>query len=532
MKQDETVVEVVNGCLTPEHISQLSAMVGKSTTLVEQALAQLIPWVVTMLTERMTRPHGVEAIWDLTRQAQENQVLTQLDKLDIASWHGRGVMLLQGLLNDRYESTTFRMSIKAGLPLASFNLVLEVAVAAVLGGLGKHAAEHHLDAAGLSNWLQQQSPIPSAQSHPTPSERVTATVNPATRRAVPPPTSQPTPKFEAGAGDWANVGGGSIFIPKQRTLLGSYLNKLHHWKWALLLFPVLAIGYGLFQWLPAANETAFPEQDTPVAYTASNAPATTSAIAETGSPTPSLNAQTPPGHYDAATDTYIYHTGQPLIITLADGSTQRVGMNSTEYQLYRFLADAHRRVDSLNPATGWINVDRVYFKSGAATLTPESQQQLNNLAAILRTFPRAQILFGGYSDSIGDGLKNLRLSDARAQTAMRALAEKGISMGRLQAIGYGEAYAVASNAAPVGRALNRRLSIKVVSKSGPLLAEPQTPLQPKTALAAASAARAAKLARLNAPQQVRQRKPRQRTKVGRWINNVRQKFRAKRNQQQ
>ncbi len=527
MKQDGTVVEVVNGCLTPEHISQLSAMVGKSTTIVEQALAQLIPWVLGLLAERAARPHGVEAIWDLTRQAQENQVLTQLEKLDVASWHGRGVLLLQGLLRDRYESTTFRMCIKAGLPMASFTLVLEVAVAAVLGGLGQYAAEHKLDAVGLSNWLQQQPLAPEVPLKPTPTERVAAAPHSATRRAVPPPTTQPTPKFEAGAGDWASVGGGSIFVPKRRTLVGSYLNKLPRWKWVLLLLPVLAVGYGFSHWLPAPNEAPFPEPNTPVAYTATTAAAAPSNPTQTDSGSSALTAQTPPGHYDAATDTYIYHTGQPLIITLADGSTQRVGMNSTEYQLYRFLADAHRRVDSLNPATGWINVDRVYFKSGAATLTPESQQQLDNLAAILRTFPRAQILFGGYSDSIGDGLKNLRLSDARAQTAMRALAEKGISMGRLQAIGYGEAYAVASNAAPIGRALNRRLSIKVVSKSGPLPSEPQT----KAPLAASSAARAAKLARPGTTQQLRQQKLRKRTKVGRWINNVRQKLRAKRNRE-
>ncbi|MDF7811552.1 OmpA family protein [Hymenobacter sp. YC55] len=528
IKQDATLVEVVNGYLAPEHIDQLSTIVGKSTSVVEKALTQVIPWVIRLLTERMARPQGAEAVWHLAKQAQEPQVLAQFNKLDIASWGGRGVALMQDLLKDTYDSTTFRMSIKVGLPPASFNLLLEVAVAAVVGGLGRYAAEHKLDAMGLRTRLQQQ-PLSESESQPTPTEQVTPTPNPTTRRSIPPRSRQPAPTFEAGAGDWASVGGGSIFIPKRRTLVGSYLSQLPFWKWPLLLLPVLAVGYSLLKWLPAADESALAGPNTPVSYTTGTSSSTNYGTTETDPTAASLGAQTPPGHYDAATDTYIYNTGQPLIITLADGSTQRVGMNSTEYQLYRFLADAHRRADSLNPATGWINVDRVYFKSGEATLTPESQQQLTNLAAILKTFPRAKILFGGYSDSIGDAAKNLRLSDARAQTAMRALAAKGISQARLQATGYGEAYAVASNTAPIGRALNRRLSIKVISKSGPLLPEP---LKANTALAAGAAAQGAKSTRSTASQQFRQKKPRQRTKVGRWINNVRQKFRSKRNRQQ
>lgn len=526
IKQDATLVEVVNGYLPPEYINQLSAIVGKNTSIVEKGLAQVIPWVIRLVTERMARPQGAEAVWNLAKQAQQTQLPTQLD---IASWGGRGVALMQDLLKDAYDSTTFRMSIKAGVPLASFNLLLEVAVAVVLGTLGKYATEHNLDGSGLRNWLLQQPPLPDPTSQPTPTEQETPPPNPTPRRSIPPRSRQPAPTFEAGAGNWASVGGGSIFIPKRRTLIGSYLSQMAYWKWALLLLPVLALGYGLLKWFPAADEAGLAGPNTPVTYTTGTSSSTNYSTSETDPTAVSLGAQAPPGHYDAATDTYIYNTGQPLIITLADGSTQRVGMNSTEYQLYRFLADAHRRADSLNPATGWINVDRVYFKSGEATLTPESQQQLTNLAAILKTFPRAKILFGGYSDSIGDAAKNLRLSDARAQTAMRALAAKGISQARLQATGYGEAYAVASNAAPIGRALNRRLSIKVISKSGPLLPEP---LKAQTALAAGAAAQGAKSTRSTASQQLRQKKPRPRTKVGRWINNVRQKFRSKRNRQQ
>ncbi|UOG77188.1 OmpA family protein [Hymenobacter tibetensis] len=513
MKPDKTVVEAVNDCLKPEHISQLATLVSKDRTLVEKGMATLVPLVVRALADRAARHNGLEAVWNLVQQAQTTKPLTQLDTLASTEWNGRGVLLLQNLLHDAYESTTFRLAVQSGVPTASYAQLIEVAVAAVLGTLGHYATTHTLDAASLSGWLQTHNqPTPPVA---TPAQPSPVPPPPSSRRSLPPPVMANAPKFEAGAGNWDTVGGGSIFVPQQRTKAG--LARLGRWKWALLVLPVLLLAYGFFTWGVPNYSTPSLAEDTPVTYTANAAASQPNGATDTGAPVPS-------GHYDAATDTYIYHTGQPLIITLADGSTQRVGMNSTEYQLYRFLADARQQVDSLDPAVGWINVDRVYFKSGEATLTPESEQQLRNLAAILKTFPRAHILFGGYSDSSGDRLKNLHLSDARAQAAMRALAAQGISLGRLQAIGYGEAYAVASNAAPVGRALNRRLSIKVMTKSAAPLPEPPKAVSPKptaTGLAAqSSSARRASSARQG-------RKPRQRTKVGRWINNLRQNLRAK-----
>ncbi|UOG76532.1 OmpA family protein [Hymenobacter tibetensis] len=466
LKREETVLEVVSTCIRAEHLNQLSAVVGQSPAVVGPALAQLLPLVVRTLAERTSRPHGVEFLWELTQQAQTNQVLSQLNALNIASQEGRGVLLLQGLLPDSYETTIARLAIKAGVPLAAYAPLVEVAVAAVLGTLGKYTTQHHLQPTELADWLQSEIAVAGSMHASQPQRSAAASLSAMPRHSGS-GNAAPAPTFATRAGQWQEVGGGSIFTPQQAA--PARLKGMQRWGWPLLLLLGLALGYGFFRWTEIPTPVASTEPSVPVTYTsaktqpASVAPTTPASVPADG---------VPAGHYDSATDTYIYHTGQPLIITLSNGTTLEVGSNSTEYQLYRFLADPEQQVDSLNSAAGWINVDRVYFNSGQSTLTTRSTQQLRNLAAILRTFPRAQLLFGGHTDGSGDGLKNLYLSDARAQAAMRALAGQGISPRRLQAIGYGEATPVAANSGPVGRALNRRLRLKVVNKLGPLLPEP------------------------------------------------------------
>ncbi|WP_375436488.1 OmpA family protein [uncultured Hymenobacter sp.] len=482
MKREETVLEVVSNCIRAEHLNQLSALVGQSPAVVGPALAKLLPLVVTTLAEQVSRPHGVNFLWDLTQQAQATQVLTQLDAMDIASWRGRGVLLLQDSLKDTYETTIQLLATKAGLPSTSYGPLVEVAVAAVLGALGKYTAEHNLKPVELSDWLQTQSVAGSSSR--SKSKPKATTSQPATSRRKTPVKPTVAPTFATRAGNWQEVGGGSIFTPQQAAPVTKG-NKRQLWLWPLLLVLGLALGYGFFRWNNTPRSVASTEPATPVKRTATTTQPNVAAATAEGA---AATTKVPAGQYDSATDTYIYHTGQPLVVTLFNGSTLNVGANSTEYQLYRFLADPTQQVDPLNAAAGWINVDRVYFNSGQATLTAKSGEQLRNLAAILRTFPRAQLLFGGYTDNRSSGPENLRLSEARAQSAMRALIAQGISPRRLQAVGYGEVAPVASNNTPVGRALNRRLVIKVISELGPLLSAPAVAEQAAVPLPAAAGA--------------------------------------------
>jgi OOP family OmpA-OmpF porin len=147
-------------------------------------------------------------------------------------------------------------------------------------------------------------------------------------------------------------------------------------------------------------------------------------------------------------------------LKLPDGTELNVPQSGIENQLATFIADSSKPVDK----TTWFNFDRLTFDTGKATLQSSSQEQLDNVAAILRAYPNVHVKVGGYTDNSGKASANLKLSDDRAKNVMEALVAGGIDKARLEAKGYGDAHPVASNATEEGRAQNRRISLLVTQK--------------------------------------------------------------------
>lgn len=131
-----------------------------------------------------------------------------------------------------------------------------------------------------------------------------------------------------------------------------------------------------------------------------------------------------------------------------------------ENKLNTWLMDNSKMVDK----TTWFNFDRLLFDTGKATLRPESQEQLGNIVEILKAYPKVELKIGGYTDNVGDPAANLKLSDERAKSVMYEIVKMGIATERLQAEGYGEKFPVASNDTEEGKALNRRIAVRVTKK--------------------------------------------------------------------
>ena len=108
--------------------------------------------------------------------------------------------------------------------------------------------------------------------------------------------------------------------------------------------------------------------------------------------------------------------------------------------------------------------DRITFQTDAATLRPQSREQLSNIAAILKAYPPVRLKIGGYTDNSGDAAANLRLSQARAETVMTELANMGVARSRLEAEGYGAQHPIADNATQEGRAKNRRVALSATAR--------------------------------------------------------------------
>jgi outer membrane protein OmpA-like peptidoglycan-associated protein len=103
----------------------------------------------------------------------------------------------------------------------------------------------------------------------------------------------------------------------------------------------------------------------------------------------------------------------------------------------------------------------IYFAFDSYELSGEAQEKMRELFEKY-TQGEVQVELTGHTDAIGSPQYNQKLSENRALSAEKFLAQAGLAERRMQAKGKGEAEPIASNETPQGRQRNRRVTIKVV----------------------------------------------------------------------
>jgi len=146
--------------------------------------------------------------------------------------------------------------------------------------------------------------------------------------------------------------------------------------------------------------------------------------------------------------------------SLPGGIVLNIPENGVEKKLLAFINNPSTPANS----DTWFDFDRLLFDTNSATLQPSSEEQLKNIANILKAYPNVHIRIGGYTDNQGDAAANLKLSQDRADNTMAALINLGVDPSRVDAKGYGEEHPVADNSMEAGRAQNRRISMQVTQK--------------------------------------------------------------------
>jgi len=152
--------------------------------------------------------------------------------------------------------------------------------------------------------------------------------------------------------------------------------------------------------------------------------------------------------------------GSSTTISLPNGKTINAPASGFEYKLNNWLSDKSNKVDK----TTWFNFDRLSFQNGRATVLPESREQLENVAEILKAYPSVKLKIGGYTDNVGNESANMKLSDQRANAVKNELVKMGIASSRLDAEGYGSQFPAASNDTDQGKMQNRRVAVRVTQK--------------------------------------------------------------------
>ena len=103
----------------------------------------------------------------------------------------------------------------------------------------------------------------------------------------------------------------------------------------------------------------------------------------------------------------------------------------------------------------------ITFDTDSAELKPQFHKTMDSVVLVLNEFKSTLITAMGHTDSTGADEYNQQLSEKRALSVSNYLISKGVASQRLAAIGYGETQPAATNATPEGRALNRRVELKL-----------------------------------------------------------------------
>ncbi|MGA2507422.1 MAG: OmpA family protein [Chitinispirillaceae bacterium] len=121
--------------------------------------------------------------------------------------------------------------------------------------------------------------------------------------------------------------------------------------------------------------------------------------------------------------------------------------------------------DTTKPAKKEIDFPRsqiltgLNFRKGTAELTFESYQFLEPIIQKLKNYPEVEIELHGHTDGIGDYMRNMQLSQMRAEAIRQYFISKGIAAERIRAVGFGSSSPIANNKTAAGRAQNRRVEM-------------------------------------------------------------------------
>lgn len=103
----------------------------------------------------------------------------------------------------------------------------------------------------------------------------------------------------------------------------------------------------------------------------------------------------------------------------------------------------------------------ITFDTDSFALKGQFQNTLDSVVLVLDEYQSTMITVTGHTDSTGSEAYNQKLSQQRALAVASYLSSKGVAEQRLAASGYGEAFPIASNNTPTGRAQNRRVEVQL-----------------------------------------------------------------------
>jgi len=428
-----TLLDSLTSVATPA-VSRIAQRLGESDATVARGLQASVASVLGGMLTKSADVRGIHRVFDLITSRDNaaglvDDVSSLLGGMSTPSASGLGTSLLSTLFGNRVGSVGELVARTAGFKNPSSGAsLLSLAAPLVLGYFGKRVRDGSLTIGSLTSLLagERDSTLAAAPAG------LTSLVDMSPSGARPVYIEPPRPAPERDRAAYA----GAVSPPE----------RSNRWLW-----PLLALAALLLLWFTTMRQRGSAVTTAVDSAVAAGSVALDTAAARTGA---AATAATTAAS-DAARNLGAF--GKKL---LPGGVELNIPERGIESSLIAFITDSSRPVND----TTWFNFDRLNFATGSATILAESEEQLNNIAAILKAYPNVNVKVGGYTDNTGDAAANRKLSQQRADAVRQALIGNGIAAKRMVAEGYGSDHPVGDNATEEGRAMNRRIALRVTKK--------------------------------------------------------------------
>jgi outer membrane protein OmpA-like peptidoglycan-associated protein len=394
------LIESVKEVFSGDMMNKMAGILGESSVNVQQAMQGIIPSILTGILLRADSG-DVQDTLNLATEASRIDILFNLSALASTAGNSKGMDFLKNLFGEKTTALSNSIAGFSGVTGQSATSLMCITAPAALGVLGKHVLDSNMNASGLRSYLNGQK------------KKILNTM--------------PTGIFLEGIMGFEDLSRISEKLSVSEIPEGRERSGL---KWVLPIVLCLIAGIAIWYYMNMQKPSENQQQ-----------PVTDTVVTSKDTIVPSPD------------------TDNPDIVKLPNGTPLNARKGSIEDQLLIFLGDPNSK-----PSRRFsFNFDQLNFNKGSTVISDESMVHLQNVASILKAYPKTKIKIGAFNEKGGDSLFNKTLSENRATAVAAAIKSAGANPKQIVGVeGFGSDFAkYPEDAADSLREKDRRISISV-----------------------------------------------------------------------
>jgi len=453
------LIEMLQDQLGDAVMSQAGKFLGENDSIVKSAMGAALPTILGSLITKGATPSGSKGLMDmLSSGGHDGSIFDNLGGMMGGGDATSGLMnagtgILKGLMGNKMGGIIDLIASASGMKRSNSSSLMSMAAPIVMGMVGRYVKNKALDAMGLSKFLGGQSKHVAS--------------------ALP-----------AGMGDLLGFSAGNMGdnVKKMATTAtdqveataaagGSWLSKL------LPLALIALLGAGAY-WFFTGNSATDALGDAAGTVTGAVGDVAGAAGDVAGAAAGAVGDAAGAAGDVAGAAAGAVGDAAGAVGDAAAGAAGAVA-SAAEGAVDAATAAATKALSGVKFATGSVGekfsaflasgkttgqafrFNNLNFAIGSANIDAASMSEIDNLAAVLKAYPKINIEVSGHTDNTGNAAKNKTLSEARAKSVAARLTAQGIAADRMTTVGHGADKPTASNDTAEGKKQNRRIEITV-----------------------------------------------------------------------